>query len=98
MKRLMLAVAVSAMFAMALAAPAAAAPVSDHTGFTLTVTCGSQTWDAISVGPVGWVVDGPAATTPGVSLGGTHTIYVDGQVVSVETYAPPSGLADRLMV
>jgi hypothetical protein len=91
----MLAFAVTAALGLAMAAPAAARPEQNPFAFTVTVTCGSDTWDAISVGKVGWPLDGPAGATRGILFGGTHTVKFGGQVYT-EEYAPPPGLADKL--
>jgi opacity protein-like surface antigen len=97
MRRLMLAVAVSATLALAMAAPAVAAPEQNPWAFPLTVTCDNDTFEVITTGKVGFPVDGSEGTS-GISFGGTHTIFIDGQVVSQETYAPPPGLVGKLEV
>lgn len=96
MRRLMLAFAVTAALGLAVAAPAVAAPEQNPLALNLTVTCGSDTFDAIGVGRPGWLLEAPEGTTPGLLMGGTHTITVGGQEVYSETFAPPSGLVDKL--
>jgi hypothetical protein len=96
MRRLMLALAVTAVFGLALAAPAAAAPEQNPGAFTGTLTCGSHTFDMISTGFVAWPVDGTAGTPPALALGGTLTIYdANDQVVDTFTVAVPPGLVDK---
>jgi uncharacterized low-complexity protein len=95
MRRLMLAVAVTAALVLSTAAPAVAAPTKNPNAFTVTVTCDGVTWEATTNGKVGWPLDGPAGATRGIMFGGTHTVEFGGQVYT-EEYAPPPGLAGKL--
>ena len=95
MRRLMLAVAVTAALTLSVAAPAVAAPEKNPYAFEVTVVCPSGTWDVITTGKVGWQIVGPTGAI-GVLMGGTHHFTDELGVTHSVDYATPRGLADKL--
>jgi opacity protein-like surface antigen len=102
MRRLMLALAVTAALVLSVAAPAAAAPEKNPMAGSFRVTCDNgETWTTTIGLPFageGWLLDGPPGTTPHRVLGGDYTLtFFDGTVLEL-TFAPPPGLADKWLV
>jgi hypothetical protein len=96
MRRLMLAFAVTATLALAMTAPAAAAPYKNPVARTFTVTCGSDSWNVLVAADfVRWPVDGPVGTTPDKAVGGTIT-WTSGDVTVAYSFGSPPGLADKV--
>ena len=93
MRRLMLAVAVTAALVLSTAAPAVAAPTKNPNAFTVTVTCGNESWQDTTTGKVGFLEDGPAGAI-GMAFGGTYYLYTtaDEELVLTVEVAPPPGL------
>ncbi len=94
----MLAVTTAAALALTMAAPAVAAPAPNPNIHTVTIMCGTDTWDAISANAgLGWLVDGPPGTTPDRLIGG-HATFFDqpgGTVLADFSVAPTNGLEGK---
>jgi len=91
MRRLMLAVAVTAALTLSTAAPAVAAPTKNPNAFDVTMTCGDEFHDT-TTGKVGFLEDGPAGAI-GMAFGGTYYLYTaDDELVLTVVVAPPPGL------
>lgn len=102
MKRLILAVAVTGVLVMSMAAPAVAAPTQNPRAFVVTITCGGETFHDTTTGKVGFLEDWPG--TAGMAFGGTYHLYtkgVDGVANTADDVllltlqaAPPPGLLE----
>jgi hypothetical protein len=93
MRRLILAITVTAALALSVAAPAAAAPDNNPWAFEVTVTCGNDVAHNLTTGRVGFMDDGlPGAI--GIAFGGTWHLYntADDELLLTVEAPPPPGL------
>jgi hypothetical protein len=93
MRRLILAITVTAALALSVAAPAAAAPDRNQWAFEVTVTCGAEIFHNTTTGKVGFMEDGlPGAI--GIAFGGTYHRYntADDELLLTVEAPPPPGL------
>jgi len=92
MRKLMLAVAVTAALVLSVAAPAAAAPTNNPNAFYVEMTCGNDTFVDTTTGTVGFLEEGvPGAI--GMAFGGVRSLYTkEGELLFTLDIAPPPGL------
>jgi hypothetical protein len=97
MRRFMVLMAVVVALGVAFAAPVSAAPTRNPSVLTYMVTCPDASFEGpvIAKGVPGWP-DGDPGTTPLLLLGGTFTLYEDGEFVFSAEDPIPAGLESQL--
>jgi hypothetical protein len=84
-----MAVVTSVVFALLMTVgvgTAAADPVNNPNAHIVTLTCGGETFDVVATGSAGHIV---GSTSNAILLGGTQTVFVNGEQVAQFTFSFP---------